>query len=382
MSLQHILFIIFVAGVATLVLTPAVRMLSWRLDLVDKPGVRKVHTREVPRLGGVAIFGGIAVAVAAEWLGETYLGWGGMLSTADAPVIGVLAGIGVIFVIGVIDDIATLSPGLKLLGQVLATTIVIASGLRIDFVGNPFGGGLVALGLLSIPVTLVYIVGFTNIINLVDGLDGLAAGVTVIAATTFLVLAVQGNHLEAAVLAAALIGACLGFLRYNFNPASVFMGDSGAMVLGFTLAVVSLLGVMKTVAAIALAVPLIIVGVPVFDTASAIVRRLRHKRPIQEADRGHIHHRLIGRGFGQRQTVLIIYVWSAALAVGGYAVRYAATSVKLFSFVLLAVLSAFMAYWLGLFEAAHHHSDEPAEDQSSPSEEHPGRPVEGDVWDS
>jgi len=381
-SLQHILFIIFVAGVATLVLTPAVRMLSWRLGLVDKPGVRKVHTREVPRLGGVAIFAGIAVAIATEWLGETYLGWGGTLSTADAPVIGVLAGIGVIFVIGVIDDIATLSPGLKLLGQVLATTIVIASGLRIDFVGNPFGGGLVALGLLSIPVTLVYIVGFTNIINLVDGLDGLAAGVTVIAATTFLVLAVQGNHLEAAVLAAALIGACVGFLRYNFNPASVFMGDSGAMVLGFTLAVVSLLGVMKTVAAIALAVPLIIVGVPVFDTASAIVRRLRHKRPIQEADRGHIHHRLIGRGFDQRQTVLIIYVWSAALAVGGYAVRYAATSVKLFSFALLAVLSAFMAYWLGLFEAAHHHSDEPAEGHSSPSEEHPGRPVEGDAWDA
>jgi UDP-GlcNAc:undecaprenyl-phosphate/decaprenyl-phosphate GlcNAc-1-phosphate transferase len=126
----------------------------------------------------------------------------------------------------------------------------------------------------------------------------------------------QGNQFEAAVFAAALIGACAGFLRYNFHPASIFMGDSGAMFLGFMLAAISLLGVMKSVAAIALAVPLIIIGVPVFDTASAIIRRVRHKRPIQEADRGHIHHRLLGRGFDQRQTVLLIYVWSAALGLG------------------------------------------------------------------
>jgi UDP-GlcNAc:undecaprenyl-phosphate/decaprenyl-phosphate GlcNAc-1-phosphate transferase len=139
------------------------------------------------------------------------------------------------------------------------------------------------------------------------------------------------------------------------------MGDSGSMFLGFALAAISLLGVMKSVAAIALLVPLLIIGVPIFDTASAIIRRVRHKRPIQEADRGHIHHRLLGRGFDQRQTVLIIYVWSAALGVGAYAMRWAATPVKLLSFGILAGLSIFMVYWLGLFEVAHHHDEHPSE---------------------
>ena len=166
------------------------------------------------------------------------------------------------------------------------------------------------------------------------------------------------NRLVAAAFAAALIGACLGFLRYNFHPASIFMGDSGAMFLGFSLATISLLGVMKSVAAITLAVPLLIIGVPIFDTASAIVRRIRHKRPIQEADSGHIHHRLLGQGFDQRQTVLIIYVWSAALAVGGFAMKYAPLVIKMATFAILAALTAFMAYWLGLFEAAHHYHEE------------------------
>jgi UDP-GlcNAc:undecaprenyl-phosphate GlcNAc-1-phosphate transferase len=201
---------------------------------------------------------------------------------------------------------------------------------------------------------MIYIVGFTNVINLIDGLDGLAAGVGAIAAASLLVLAAQGNRLGAATIAAALIGAAVGFLRYNFNPASIFMGDSGALFLGCTLATISLMGVMKSSAAIVLAVPLLIIGVPIFDTASAIVRRIMHKRPIQEADRGHIHHRLLGRGFNQRQTVLIIYVWSIALAFGGYAVRYAPGFVRSLAFLVLLVITGFMAYWLGLFEVAHH----------------------------
>lgn len=369
MSTQHILFIVVVAAAVTFALTPLVRVLSLRYGLVDEPGGRKVHTQAISRLGGIALFIGFSAAIAVEWIGEAHLGWGGGLVTGGAPVLGVLAGLALVFAIGVLDDVVTLSPGPKFLGQVVAAVIVIASGLRIDFVGNPFGGGLIALGLLGIPITLIYIVGFTNVINLIDGLDGLAAGVTAIAAVTFLVLAVQANRLDAAAFAAALIGACLGFLRYNFNPASIFMGDSGAMFLGFALASISLLGVMKSVAAIALAVPLLIIGVPIFDTGSAIIRRIRHKRPIQEADKGHIHHRLLGRGFDQRQTVIIIYVWSAALAVGGYAVRYAATSIKLLAFALLAGLSVFMAHWLGLFEAAHHYPDETAGESSDAANE-------------
>jgi len=358
-TLRHYAALIVVAAVVTLLVTPLVRRISLKYGLVDRPGGRKVHSEPISRLGGVAIFAGVMFAVAFQVIGERYFGWGGGFAEASGGTDLRLVGVGLVlmFVVGFIDDLVNLKPGAKLLGQIVAASVVVAAGLRIEFVGDPFGGGLVLLGLLSVPVTILYLVGFANVINLIDGLDGLAAGVSAIAATSLLVLAAQGNRLDAAALAAAVIGACLGFLRYNFNPASIFMGDSGAMFLGFTLATISLLGVMKTTAAIALAVPLLIIGVPIFDTASAIVRRLRHKRPIQEADKGHIHHRLLGRGFDQRQTVLIIYFWSAALAAGGYAVRYAPGAVKLAALLALFAITAFMAYWLGLYEAAHHHDD-------------------------
>lgn len=360
MSLRHYLFLILVAALVTLIVTPIVRRLSLHFGLVDRPSGRKVHTKPVSRLGGVALFAGVMAGVAVQVAGERFWGWGGdFLDAANGPIsqTGVFFGITLMFVVGLIDDLFDLRPVAKLGGQIVAATVVASSGLTIDFVGNPFSGGLILLGLLAVPVTVIYLVGFANVINLIDGLDGLAAGVSAIAATSLIVLAAQANHLTAAALAAAVIGACIGFLRYNFNPASIFMGDSGAMFLGFTLATISLLGVMKTTAAIALAVPLIIIGVPIFDTASAIVRRLRHNRPIQEADKGHIHHRLLGRGFDQRQTVLIIYLWSSALALGAYAIRYAPGIVKLGALLVLFAITASMAYWLGLYEAAHLHEE-------------------------
>ena len=360
MSLRHYLFIAAVGALVTFVLTPLVRRVAIARGLVDTPGGRKIHSTPIPRLGGVAIFAGVMAAVAVQAAGEFYLDWGGTLvggGTARVRVVGVLIAMTVIFAVGLIDDLVTLSPLLKLLGQMAAAGIAISAGLKIAYVGNPFGGGLVSLGLLTAPITLIYIVGFTNIINLIDGLDGLAAGVTGIAAVSLLLLAMQANRLDAAALAAAVIGVCAAFLRYNFHPASIFMGDSGALFLGFTLSAISLMGVMKSTATIALAVPLLIVGVPIFDTASAIVRRVLHRRPIQEADRGHIHHRLLGRGFDQTQTVLIIYVWCAALAVGGYTVRWANGPFKAVAFVALFAVTGFMAYWLGLFEAVQHPED-------------------------
>jgi UDP-GlcNAc:undecaprenyl-phosphate/decaprenyl-phosphate GlcNAc-1-phosphate transferase len=348
--------LVLVAGAIALALTPVVRYLSNRWGLVDQPDHRKVHRTPMSRLGGVAIYFAVIGALAAQYLGELYLGWQGPFVEAAtrANVLAILGGMTLVFVVGLVDDLRDLSPGVKFLGQLAAAAVVVFAGVRIEYIGNPAGGGLLALGTLSIPVTLIYIVAFTNIINLIDGLDGLAAGVSAIAGGTLLVLAIQGNRFDAAALAAVLIGACLGFLRYNFHPASIFMGDSGALFLGFTLATISLLGVMKTTAAIALAVPLLIVGVPIFDTASAIVRRWRHGRPIGEADRGHIHHRLLGRGFDQRQTVLIIYVWSILLSVVGYAVRYAPGIIKIAAMLGLFAVSAAMVYWLGLFEAVHH----------------------------
>jgi UDP-GlcNAc:undecaprenyl-phosphate GlcNAc-1-phosphate transferase len=360
-SIRHLAVLILVAGLVTLAATPIVRRIAIRFGWVVRGGGRKVHSTPVPQLGGVAIFLGIIGAFVFEVVGEARFGWTGGLASGSvdgANLFGVFGGLALVFLVGLLDDVYDLAPGVKLAGQIAAGILVAASGLRIDYVGNPLGRGLIMLGLLSIPATVAYLVGFANVINLIDGLDGLAAGVTAIAATSLLVLAAQGNRYEAAALAAAIIGACLGFLRFNFSPASIFMGDSGAMLLGFALATVSLLGVMKTTVAIALAVPLLIVGVPIFDTISAIVRRVKSGRPIQEADRGHIHHRLLTRGFDTRQTVLILYVWSAALGAGAYAVRYAPGPLRWAALISLFAVTAFMAYWLGLLESAHHHEDD------------------------
>ncbi|KAF0208948.1 MAG: UDP-N-acetylglucosamineundecaprenyl-P N-acetylglucosaminyl 1-P [Actinobacteria bacterium] len=350
--------VIVAALATTLAITPLVRLVGVRWGIVAHPGGRHVHKGLVPRIGGVALFLGFTVAVLVDYLGERFWGWQGAMLRVGKPMLGLLAGIAVIFLVGVLDDIIELSPGKKLLGQLAAAGIVIACGVRISFISNPFGGDVVSLSpVIAVPLTLFWIVGFTNVINLIDGLDGLAAGISGIAALSFLILAAQSNVLAAGILAAALLGACVGFLKYNFNPASIFMGDSGALFLGFTLACVSLLGVMKSVAAITLVVPLLIIGVPIFDTFSAIIRRSRHGQPIQAADKGHIHHRLLGRGFNQRQTVLIIYVWSVALAFGGYAMRWAPPIWRFATLVLLASMSGLMAYWLGLFEAAHHEDE-------------------------
>lgn len=354
MNVVEHLIVVAAALVATVAVTPIARIVGLRLGIVSHPGGRHVHEGAIPRTGGAAMFAGFLAAVGVRWIGEVSWGWKAALTKPGMPVTGLFAALVVMFVVGFLDDVIDLKPSQKFVGQLVAAGIAFAAGIRIDFVGDPFSGGIFLLGILSVPVTLFWMVGFANVINLIDGLDGLAAGISAIAAVSLLLLAEQSNQRLAAVLAAALVGACIGFLRYNFNPASVFMGDSGALFLGFALACIALLGVMKSVAAITLVVPLLIIGVPVFDTLSAIVRRRRHGRPIQEADKGHIHHRLLGRGFNQRQTVVIIYIWSVALAVGGYAMRWAPPLYKVLTFLVLAVLSGLMAYWLGLFEAAHH----------------------------
>lgn len=357
MKYAQYLLLASVAAAVTLLVTPWVRSHTEKRGLVDKPGGRKVHTKDISRLGGVAIFAGFAAALLVELVGELFFGFVPLLMHGGPPLYGTLAGMCVIFAVGVYDDLRTMRPGAKFAGQLVAAALPIAGGLAVDFMVNPLEGGLMQLGLLSIPVTLLWIVGFTNVINLIDGLDGLAAGVCAIAATSFLILAAGMNTPIAGVFAAALVGSTLGFLRYNFHPASIIMGDSGAMFLGFALGTMSLAGVMKSVAAVTLIVPLLIIGVPVFDTASAIIRRKRHGRPIQEADNGHIHHRLLYRGFNQRQTVLIIYAWSIALAIGAYGMRLVPSGGKLALFLILAILSGVMAYWLGLFEAAHIHGE-------------------------
>lgn len=351
--LQHAIVVAVAAGV-TLLATPLARSMGARWGIVARSGARHVHRGVVPRIGGVGMFAGLVAAVAARWIGEAFLGWQPALTAAHSPAAAVLGGTVAMFAVGLVDDVVDLSASKKFIGQILAACVTVAGGVRIEFFSSPFGGQVVMLGVLSIPITLLWLVSFANIVNLIDGLDGLAAGVSAIAATSLFFLAMESNQSLAAVLAVALVGVCVGFLRYNFHPASVFMGDSGSLMLGFLLACISLTGVMKSVAAIALVVPILVVGVPVFDTFSAIVRRKRLGRPIGEADRGHVHHRLLARGFSHRQTVLVIYLWSAALAVGGYAMRWLPAMYRLATFLVLAALSWLMARWLGLFEAVHY----------------------------
>ena len=282
-----------VAFVASILLTPLVKRLAYRLGAVDKPNYRKVHDHVMPRLGGLAIFVAFLIGVV-------------ILRPMDESMIAILIGSFVIIVTGVLDDMYEISPKAKLLGQTLAAAIVIFFGdIQIEFINLPFGGEL-NFGYLSIPLTLIWIIGITNAINLIDGLDGLAAGVSTIALLTLAAMAsIMGNVFVLAI-ALLLAASSSGFLFYNFHPAKIFMGDTGSLFLGFMISVLALLG-FKNVAFVSLVIPIIMLGVPISDTFFAIVRRLLNKQPPFSPDKSHLHHRLMSIGFTHRQTVLIIY---------------------------------------------------------------------------
>jgi UDP-GlcNAc:undecaprenyl-phosphate GlcNAc-1-phosphate transferase len=342
---------------------PLIKKIAYHFDIVAHPGGRRIHKKPTPEIGGAGILFGIVVAGVAQFVLEHFFGWTGFLSDARITLLNISAIAGgtlIIYFTGLIDDIVDLSAMTKLFGQILAATVVAMWGVSIDFLPNPFGGPHFGLDpVLSTVITVIYLVAFANIINLIDGMDGLAAGITAIAATSLMFLATDVNQMAAALIAAMLVGACLGFLPYNFNPASIFMGDQGALLLGFLLGIISLMGVMKTTAAIALAVPLLIVAVPILDTLSAIVRRIRGKRSIKDADKGHVHHRLVHTGLSVRQTVLVVYLWSSLLAIGAYAVRATPTTVRGVALIALLIVTALIAWMLGLFKVADHGERQP-----------------------
>ena len=283
------------------VLTPYVKKLAFRLGAVDKPNARKVHHTIMARLGGLAIYlGFMAGAITCMQL------------TKD--VVGILVGGTIITIVGIADDIFQLTAKAKLLGQIVAALVLVGFGVRIEWLNNPFGGYFY-LDYLSIPFTVFWVVSFTNVVNLMDGLDGLAAGVSAIASVTIILVALQQGLYPVAVITAALAGATLGFVRYNFNPATIFMGDTGSLFLGYMLAAISIYGAVKSAATIALIVPAIALGLPIMDTAFAIARRYLNGKPIFQPDKGHIHHRLLAMGFSQRQAVIFMYLISAGLCL-------------------------------------------------------------------
>jgi UDP-GlcNAc:undecaprenyl-phosphate GlcNAc-1-phosphate transferase len=253
---------------------------------------------------------------------------------------GMLAGGTLLLIIGIIDDIRGLSAITKLIGQIIAAGIAMYFGIQMTFFSSPFSGTY-ALGIFSIPLTLLWIVGITNTLNLIDGLDGLATGVTAIAALTLFTVALRTHQLGAAVVAIILAGGALGFLRYNFFPASIFLGDSGSLFLGYILAVASVMGVLKSTLVIAFIVPILILGVPIYDTASAIIRRVRAKEHIFKPDKRHLHHRLLKAGFTHREAVIAIYLVCIFLSVGALAIT-AINAVYALILFLLFVVGAFL----------------------------------------
>ncbi len=348
------------AALVTLALVPLAKRIALRFDAVDYPDKRRVNRQPIPRMGGLAMFGGLIAALILVILGVLFFGWRNpMVAHPSLSVQYVGVGIGVVFMVavGVIDDVKHLSPGMKFLGQVIAACIVAFSGLLLSNIRNPFGPGFVEFGWVSYPLTVFYLVAFANIINLIDGLDGLASGITAISSLTIFAFSLMTGRWDSAVMAIALAGICIGFLRWNFHPAKIFMGDSGSLLLGFALGIISLFAVARSALVVSMIVPLLAAGVPIVDTALAIFRRLRAHRRIDEADRGHIHHRLMEIGFSQRNTVLIMWAWTAALAVCSVAIARAEVGwIRIIAFVLAVAITIFGIVRLRLFDQVllHH----------------------------
>lgn len=357
------------AFVTTYILVPGVKLLAKRLDAVDYPSKRRINTEPIPRMGGLAVFGGLTVALALQIMGTWYWGWPSALIPHPSMSVNyymLAAAFLVIVATGAIDDVVSLRPRIKLIGQVLAAALAAAGGLVIGSIVNPFvPGEYLSLGIFAYPITVIYLVAYTNIINLIDGLDGLATGISGIAAVTMFSFAVLAGRGDAAALSIALTGACLAFLRFNFHPASIFLGDSGSLLLGFTLGSISLLSVSRTAALTSLLIPLIVAGVPIIDTLSAIVRRTRAHVSIGQADTGHIHHRLIREGFDQRQAVLLIYAWCILLSVGAATINQVGIELRIVIFVVLLIGSAAFAMRLHLFEPVlrHHYNPKTHKDE-------------------
>ena len=341
-----------VALCVSFVVMPAVIFLARKTGAMDAPNARKVHKKPIPRIGGLGIYAGfmaaiIFVAIKFGLDGEQIQG-----------IIGLLISGSLIVALGLVDDYKNLPAKIKLLGQICAAgVLVLIFDVRIDFVTDPFGDYFyfdnLPIPYLAVPITMFWLVGLTNTVNLIDGLDGLAAGVSAIASFTIMLIALEQNFILVAVLTAALAGAAVGFLKYNFHPAKIFMGDTGSMFLGFMLAGISVTGAVKSVATIALIVPIFALGLPILDTTFAIVRRLRGGVPIFKPDKGHLHHRLLSVGFTQRQAVLLMYVISALFGLSAIALTEVSSQIAVIILLVVVIAIIYGVKKLGIARPAN-----------------------------
>lgn len=333
MTTQYI-FAFFVSLLTVLISTPFVIKLAYKIKATDKPNKRKVHEKMMPRLGGLAIFIGV---IAGFFTAGLY----------SQKITGITIGAILIVIIGILDDKYELSAKIKFFGQILVAGIVVSTGLTIEFINIPFIAKI-DLGFWAIPITVFWIVAITNAINLIDGLDGLAAGISAIGIATIAIIAGIAGKTLIFPLALILLGSIIGFLFYNFHPAKIFMGDTGALFLGYSISILSLLGLYKSVTLFSFIVPIIILGVPIFDTTFAIIRRTVNKQPISAPDKSHLHHRLLAMGLSHRNTVLVIYGMGILFSVSAILFETSTLYGSLFIIFALLIFFQVIAELIGL----------------------------------
>lgn len=348
------------------VMTPPVKRFAEKVGAIDVPrDNRRVHDHPIPRMGGLAIFIGFVLSLI-------------FFVPMSTKVLGLLVGSVIIAVMGGVDDIVSLNPWVKLAGQIVAALVAIRCGLVFDVISNPnifAEETYIEIGWLSIPLTMLWIVGCTNAVNLIDGLDGLAVGVSAISSMTMLIVSLFVSEPVVSIILAALTGACLGFMPYNLNPAKIFMGDVGSQLLGFVLSTASIMGLFKLHAIITFFVPLLALALPLADTIFAFFRRILHGQSPFKADKGHFHHRLLAMGLNQKQVVAVLYGISAVL--GLLAVLMAGDSMAVKIICLVAAFIISLGICLKVFKnnpnlrehhAEEHKAETPAESNTPPQE--------------
>ena len=348
------------------VMTPPVKRFAEKVGAIDVPrDNRRVHDHPIPRMGGLAIFIGFVLSLI-------------FFVPMSTKVLGLLVGSVIIAVMGGVDDIVSLNPWVKLAGQIVAALVAIRCGLVFDVISNPnifAEETYIEIGWLSVPLTMLWIVGCTNAVNLIDGLDGLAVGVSAISSMTMLIVSLFVSEPVVSIILAALTGACLGFMPYNLNPAKIFMGDVGSQLLGFVLSTASIMGLFKLHAIITFFVPLLALALPLADTIFAFFRRILHGQSPFKADKGHFHHRLLAMGLNQKQVVAVLYGISAVL--GLLAVLMAGDSMAVKIICLVAAFIISLGIWLKVFKnnpnlrehhAEEHKAETPAESNTTPQE--------------
>lgn len=352
MLTRQVLFMIFafiVSFAFTFATTPLVRRFAFKIGAIDIPkDNRRMHKKPTPRIGGLAIIFGFTAATLC-------------FAQPSRQLYGTLAGAAIIAVMGVIDDCKNLPAKLKFVIQIIAALVVVFAGdIKIDVFTNPNflsdNPYWVLPEWLSVTLTVIWIVFITNAVNFIDGLDGLAAGVSAIMSISLVFISIRVGEYSIAILGIALMGSCFGFLPFNFNPAKIFMGDTGSTFLGFMLATLSIQGVFKSYAVISFAVPLLILGLPLFDALFAMIRRILRGQSPMTADRGHLHHRLVDMGFSQKQTVFILYAISGVLGIT--AVLLAESGVlRALLLVICVLILLLIGSMLGKNSYVHQHQD-------------------------